>query len=80
MSDINSDVLFGNLEEVARLSGDLLSALEETCQGQQLVGDVFVTFAPRLRDTYGMYCRNHDGAAAILEKVGFATVGLIIIV
>ncbi len=69
LPDINSDVLFGNLEEVATLSGEILAALEETCQGQQLVGEVFVTFAPRLKDTYGMYCRNHDGAAAILEKV-----------
>ncbi len=59
-------MLFGNLDEVASLSRELLSALEE---GQPLVGGVFVTFAPRLRDTYGMYCRNHDVAASILEKV-----------
>ncbi len=66
MSEINSELLFGNLDEVASLSKDLLSALEE---GKPLVGGVFVTFAPRLRDTYGMYCRNHDVAASILEKV-----------
>ncbi|XP_064384437.1 dynamin-binding protein-like isoform X2 [Halichondria panicea] len=65
VSEINSELLFGNLDEVASLSKDLLSALEE---GKPLVGGVFVTFAPRLRDTYGMYCRNHDVAASILEK------------
>ena len=54
---------------MAVLSRDFLAALEEASQGQQLVGEVFVTFAPKLRDIYGVYCRNHDGAASILERV-----------
>ena len=64
------ELLFGNLEDVAVMSGDFLAALEESDQDQQSVGGVFVTFAPRLRDVYAIYCRNHDGAAAVLEKVG----------
>lgn len=63
------ELLFGNLEDVATLSRDFLAALEESCQDHQSVGGVFVTFAPRLRDVYAIYCRNHDGAASILEKV-----------
>lgn len=62
------ELLFGNLEDVAITSGDFLAALEN--QDHHSVGGVFVTFAPRLRDVYAIYCRNHDGAATVLEKVG----------
>ena len=67
--DINTDILFGNLFDVTRLSCDFLTALEDSCRNQQAVGEVFVTFAPKLRDVYAAYCRNHDTASAILEKV-----------
>lgn len=63
-------MLFGNMEEVAELSGDFLRALEEACKEKQApVGAVFVTFAPRVKSVYGVYCRNHDNAAALYEKV-----------
>ena len=64
------DVLFGNMEEVTRLSGEFLLALEEAYTTKQApVGSVFVTFAPRIRDVYGVYCRSHDNASALYEKV-----------
>lgn len=68
---IQADVLVGNLEEVTELSGKFLQALEEACQDkkQVLVGGVFVTFAPRIKRVYGAYCRNHDSACALYEKV-----------
>ena len=72
--DIQADVLVGNLEEVAALSGDFLRALEEVCQHkkQVQVGGVFVTFAPRIKSVYGVYCRNHDNASVLYEKVSSA--------
>lgn len=71
MPDIQADILFGNIEEVTELSGDFLLALEEACQNikQAQVGGVFVTFAPRIKSVYGVYCRNHDSASALYEKV-----------
>ena len=68
--DIQTDVLFGNMEEVSELSGELLKALEETCQEKcSPVGQAFVTFAPRIKEVYGIYCRNHDNAVSLYEKV-----------
>ena len=71
MPDIQADVLFGNIEEVTEFSGEFLLALEEACQNikQAQVGRVFVTFAPRIKSVYGVYCRNHDSASALYEKV-----------
>ena len=33
------------------------------------VGVLFKELAPELRDKYGVYCRNHDHASQLLEKV-----------
>lgn len=56
---------------MTELSGEFLRALEEVCQDkkQVQVGGVFVTFAPRIKRVYGAYCRNHDSASALYEKV-----------
>ena len=52
------------------MSRDLLQALRVTCdEGEERVGAVFVKFGPRLRTTYGAYCRNHDNASSLVEKV-----------
>ncbi len=70
MKEIQAEVLFGNIEEVTALSRDLLTDLEETSQAKHsLVGGVFVTFAPRIKSVYAAYCRNHDNASALNEKV-----------
>ena len=69
--DINIDSLFCNVEEVASVSGEFLTALQGACREHEMVGKVFVTFAPQIRDVYAVYCRNHDTAAIMLEKVGF---------
>ena len=52
------------------MSHDMLVALTDTCQEEEKVGAVFVKFGPRLRAAYGVYCRNHDSASALVEKVG----------
>ena len=59
------------MEEVTALSGDFLQALEEACQEgkQAAIGGVFVTFAPKMKSVYAVYCGNHDSAAALHEKV-----------
>ncbi len=71
MPEIEADILFGNMEEVTVLSGDFLCALEKACQeGKQApIGGVFVTFAPRMKNVYGVYCGNHNSAVALHEKV-----------
>lgn len=70
MPEIQADVLFGNMEEVTKLSGEFLQALEEACEDKQAsVGGVFMKFASRMRTVYGTYCRGQDNAAALYEKV-----------
>ena len=71
MPEIQEDTLFGNMAEVTALSGNFLRALEEACQKdkQAAVGGVFVTFAPKMKSVYGVYCGNHDNAATLYEKV-----------
>lgn len=57
------------MEEVTKLSGEFLRALEEACQDNQApVGGVFMTFAPKMRGVYGAYCRSHDTASVLYEK------------
>lgn len=68
VAELSPDVLFGNIEEVVLLSGSFLAALEACCRGDEAVGSVFVSFAPRLREVYAVYCRNHDAAVALIEK------------
>ena len=75
--DINTEILFGNIEEVTHVSQRFLDALQDACTKEQMVGEVFVTFAPEMRGVYAVYCRNHDNAAGLLEKVcGTTTAGV----
>ena len=69
IGEVNSELLFGNLHEVTCVSCDLLTAMRETCQAEEKVGMVFVKFAPRLRSSYAVYCRSHDNASSLVEKV-----------
>ena len=82
-TEIKWEVIFSNLEELEKVSGELHTALtktqkkeqeeeeegEEDTGGENGVGKVFQTFAPRLRDVYAPYCRNHEQACAVMEKV-----------
>ena len=71
--EVNTELLFGNLCEVTCVSHDLLVALRDMCreegEEEEKVGAVFVRFGPRLRATYATYCRNHDIASSLVEKV-----------
>lgn len=70
VSDIQADILFGNMVEVTTLSGEFLRALEEACQDKQApVGGVFMKYANKMKGVYGTYCRTHDNASALYEKV-----------
>lgn len=68
------------MEQLVKVSGQLYAALTETSVKEERnekvsdgertgIGEVFQTFAPRLRETYAIYCRNHDQACTIMEKV-----------
>lgn len=74
--DINTETLFGNMIEVTQLSCDLLTALEESSRNEEAVGMVFMSHSSRLREVYAVYCRNHDSAAALLEKVGGVSISI----
>ncbi len=67
------DCLFGNMEDVFLLSRDMLAELELACgdedKKQARVGGVFTSFAARIKEVFGAYCRNHDAALALYEKV-----------
>lgn len=69
IAEVNSELLFGNLHEVTCVSHDMVGALREACQAEEKVGAVFVRFGPRLRTTYAIYCRSHDMASSLVEKV-----------
>ena len=51
------------------MSHDLLRSLDEVCKNGENVGRVFVKFGPKLKSTYAVYCRSHDTASSLLEKV-----------
>ena len=66
--------LFGNIEELAEVSSRLSMALqkvreEESWTESENIGSVLQSFAPQLLQVYGPYCRNHDSALQLLEKV-----------
>ena len=75
------DDLFGNLEEVSELSWQFLTALEHSISEnkQARVGHIFTTFAPRMKSVYGEYCRNHDAASSLNEKVPFKIILLLLL-
>ena len=52
------------------LSGELVTALEDANE-ERGVGVVFPEFSSRLKEVYGVYCRNHDHASQLLEKVSY---------
>ena len=72
----NYESIFCNIEEVAELSGRLAEALksaggaESTNEGAGSVGGVFKQFSAEIGDVYGTYCKGHDSASQLLEKVG----------
>ena len=72
--EINSELLFGNLHEITCVSRDLLTALRGTCEDEEKVGAVFVKFGAQMRSSYAIYCRSHDTASSLAEKVGFLLV------
>jgi len=74
VASVQVDSLFGCMPEVLQLSQDLLGELALVCGGEEdskkaRVGGVFVSFAPKMKEVFGNYCRNHDAASALYEKV-----------
>nr|CAB3239231.1 dynamin-binding protein-like [Phallusia mammillata] len=66
--DVNIDVLFGNIEQIRDFSSKLLASLKEENQISN-VGAIFIKHIPEMKEVYKMYCRNHDDATAMLEKI-----------
>lgn len=67
---IDIDTLFGNLEEVIRVSEDLYRHLEKSTISteEQCVGRCFLMMADQLRRVYGAYCSNHEDVVPLWQK------------
>ena len=65
MDGSNVDTLLASISDIKLISGDLLRSLEM----EETIATSFLSVVPRLKDTYGTYCRNHDSCIANLEKV-----------
>lgn len=61
---IDSDRLFGNLEEIIEVSTRLVQLLEESTlmktYEMQRVGKCFLEIADQMKTAYSVYCRNHE--------------------
>ena len=73
-------MLFSNIEQVTELSGNITTSLDgiqtEDEGGGNKVGVVFREFASKIKEVYGTYCRNHDSASQLLEKVSLCHLDL----
>ncbi|XP_068923295.1 dynamin-binding protein isoform X4 [Petaurus breviceps papuanus] len=63
VQNVDFEALFGNIQMVANVSKQLLTALENT----DIVGPVFLEHRDELEGVYKVYCQNHDEAIALLE-------------
>ncbi|KAL3842358.1 hypothetical protein ACJMK2_020381 [Sinanodonta woodiana] len=72
LADIDTESLFGNIEEVADVSQKLLTKLEDAVNGkdftQQTIGPCFIVMAEDMKLVYAPYCRNHDEVIELIEK------------
>ncbi|XP_077978836.1 uncharacterized protein LOC144434256 [Glandiceps talaboti] len=70
---VELDILFGNVEQVIDVSERFLENLEDSVASKpaedQLTGMCFINYSKELEDVYSQYCRNHDDAIALLEKL-----------
>ncbi|XP_074659754.1 dynamin-binding protein-like isoform X2 [Tubulanus polymorphus] len=71
-SAVDTDVLFGNIEDVVDVSEKLLTLIEGAMYGKsfekQVVGPCFIEMADDMTKVYAQYCRNHDDVLTLLEK------------
>ena len=65
MEGVNVDSLVTSILDITLISSDLLHFLER----EETIATAFLSVAPRLKETYGNYCKNHDNSVATLEKV-----------
>ncbi|KAK3754606.1 hypothetical protein QZH41_019967, partial [Actinostola sp. cb2023] len=74
---VESDILFGNMKSVVDMSSKLLNSFEKAVQGkdadEQELGKCFVDTADEIEGIYAQYCRNHDDAIGLLEKLPFVS-------
>ncbi|KAK3102404.1 hypothetical protein FSP39_011155 [Pinctada imbricata] len=70
--EVDTDLLLGNMEDIADVSQRLLTQLEAAIQGkefdQQVIGMCFMTLADDMKNAYAPYCRNHDSVITLIEK------------
>ncbi|XP_069133070.1 dynamin-binding protein-like [Argopecten irradians] len=71
-SDVDIELVFGNMEEIAEVSQRLLTLMEEAVGAREfqdkIIGPCFVSLAEDMKNVYAPYCRNHDDVITILEK------------
>ncbi|XP_060066478.1 dynamin-binding protein-like [Ylistrum balloti] len=70
--DVDIEIMFGNMEEIAEVSQRLLTLMEEAVYTRefqdQVIGPCFITVAEDMKNVYAPYCRNHDDVIMVLEK------------
>ena len=64
--------MFSNIEELIQVSDQLIKSLEGDDECSVDVGLIFKEIAPEIREKYGTYCRNHEHASQLLEKVSLS--------
>ncbi|KAI6661385.1 hypothetical protein LOD99_9968 [Oopsacas minuta] len=71
ISQMEMNILFGNMEAISKVSEVLLVGLQDTLRNvieKQTIGLCFLMNARDLKDTYANYCRNLDEALTLLDK------------
>ncbi|XP_054710835.1 rho guanine nucleotide exchange factor 38-like, partial [Uloborus diversus] len=62
-------ILFGNLDEVVEVASRLLRRLQKVSKETGLIGECFVDVGEEMKEAYGHYCRNHDEAHSVIDKI-----------
>ncbi|XP_012597064.2 rho guanine nucleotide exchange factor 37 isoform X1 [Microcebus murinus] len=65
------DVLFSNIDEIIKVNGRFLHALQETASKEEeqvsLIGNLFLEFQEELEQVYKVYCAGYEQALQLVE-------------
>jgi len=75
-NEINLEKIFGNIEEIYHLSGQLSSDLNSLIQDEEVienenenVGAFLLNHIPKMEEVYKPYCSNYDDSIVIIDKL-----------
>ncbi|OWF54976.1 dynamin-binding protein-like [Mizuhopecten yessoensis] len=70
--DVDIELIFGNMEEIAEVSQRLLTMMEEAVCAREfqdiIIGPCFTSLAEDMKNVYAPYCRNHDDVIMVMER------------